>query len=211
VAGLLTGAGQDRLADAARAEDFEASFYQWQQKDGENFVKFQAALALGGASVAAGPLIFGVSTTIGATSGGVSGYIAGGWKGAAVGTLVGGLSGRYGGLISSYFGDSVGGTTGLLVSTGTFVSTNVAGNVTATLAANSITPDAKLSDDLRWAAAIGLFAPLVSGEAFFVGAGGESAFGAEMTNAFASATGAAGVAGAVLDPNSKHTLNRGGK
>ncbi|HEV2682573.1 MAG TPA: hypothetical protein VGV14_18875, partial [Rhodanobacter sp.] len=52
--------------------------------------------------------------------------------------------------------------------------------------------------------AIGAMAPFASGEAFFVGAGGEAVFGGAAANVFSGLTGTAAIVGTGLDPNAEH-------
>jgi hypothetical protein len=64
-----------------------------------------------------------------------------------------------------------------------------------------------LTEGAIFGAAVGALAPLVSGEAFVTGAGGEIAVGIGGANVFSAATGVAGVFGAAMDPGAQHGFN----
>lgn len=49
----------------------------------------------------------------------------------------------------------------------------------------------------------------MSGEAFFIGAGGEEAFGATVGNSFGAASGVVGAVGAAMDPNAVNGIAAG--
>ena len=60
------------------------------------------------------------------------------------------------------------------------------------------------SEGLAFGTAVGALAPLMSGEAFIIGAGGEAAVGTGAANVFSGVTGVVGIVGAAADPSAAH-------
>ncbi|WP_229771373.1 RHS repeat-associated core domain-containing protein [Burkholderia pseudomallei] len=153
---------------------------------------------------------FGVlGFAIGVAAGGFAGWEAGGWKGAVTGALVGGLVGivapefsaEAGGAVAAALGSE---TAGSLAAGATFVATNAGGGAAATVMGNLVGGKDCLLDGWKFGAAVGGFAPLMSGEAFFIAAGGEEAFGGTVANGYAVASGVAGGVGGAMDPGAEH-------
>ena len=146
---------------------------------------------------------------IGVVSGAAAGYVAGGWEGALYGGLIGGavgivapgLSAAADTAAATLFGDA---TIGAVVSTGTFVASGAATGAGSTIYINLVTGKDNIFEGVPLGTAVGAFAPLVSGEAFVIGAGAEAAVGVGGANAFSTATGVAGTFGAAMDPGAEH-------
>ena len=90
----------------------------------------------------------------------------------------------------------------------TFEATGIGAAVGATVATNALNCE-PLTNDIGWAITVGALAPLASGETAVVAAG-EGAVGRTAANIFSGATGAAGIVGAVIDPNSTHRIEDNG-
>lgn len=197
-------ARNDYNSGRPQSQAFDVQFQQWERQDSLNFLKFNGTLALAGATAGAGPLIAGSGTAIGTVSGGVGGYVSGGWKGAVVGAVVGATVSKFApGAVDYASRIADGGLPGIFAGTATYVSMNAVAGAGGAYAGNLITGQ-PWYHDLGYGTAIGVFAPLGSGEAFVVGAGGETAFGTGVANAFSAYTGLLSVGGAAIDQNSDH-------
>ena len=146
---------------------------------------------------------------IGVVAGGVAGYEAGGWEGALTGGLLGGavgivapeLSAEVGAGVAEWLGST---TAGQLVAGGTFVALNSGAGVGATVLGNLQSGNCDLFHHWGFGAAVGGLTPLMSGEAFFIAAGGEAALGQAMANGYATASGVAGSVAGAMDPEAQH-------
>ena len=142
----------------------------------------------------------------------MAGYVSGGWQGAIAGAVVGGAVGFVAPWASEEVGAAAGaGIAGMLAQTGTAVGLGAANGAAATMLGNEISnlssPPCKqksLTKGIGFGIALGALAPLMSGEAFVIGAGGETAVGAATVNAFSGITGGIGVIGSAMDPEASH-------
>ena len=193
-------------AEAAQAsQQFLTNFNAWQQADAKQFVMFNADIAITGGSfgLASAFGLTGIALTT-ASAGGVGGYLSGGWQSVPNGIALG----------------SVGGV-GLAYSAGIITAASVAGEwgfgtTAAAQFANLVVGDSLTSagstlfnnylngnpwmSDVCTSAAIGAFAPILSGEVVLAAAG-ETGPGAAVFNAFTGMLNSVGVA---IDANSQH-------
>lgn len=157
---------------------------------------------------------FGVlGFAIGIAAGGIAGYEAGGWKGALTGGLVGGLVGIVAPALSAEVGIIVGGVfessvAGSLAAGGTFVGMNAAGGFGATVMGNLASGKDCLLDGWKFGTTVGALTPLMSGEAFFIAAGGEEVFGLTVANGFGAASGTIGGVAGAMDPGAAHGFRK---
>ena len=134
--------------------------------------------------------------------------MAGGWQGALYGGLIGGAIGIVAPHLSAWAGAAAGGEmAGAVVATGTFIATGAATGYVTTVYTNLMGGKDNLGEGAVFGAAVGVFAPLASGEAFVIGAGGKFAVGVGGANTFSAATGVAGVAGGAMDSGGQHGFN----
>ena len=153
-----------------------------------------------------------ITAAIGAIAGAIAGYEAGGWQGAVAGGVVGGAVGFFAPQLSVAAATFAGeGIAGMLAATGTTVGLGAATGGLATVGGNLLnnaTNPACMkdwNDGLGYGMALGAMAPLMSGEAFAVGAG-EAAVGTTATNVFSGITGGINVIGEAFDPGAAHGL-----
>ena len=149
--------------------------------------------------------LFGIAgAAIGVVSGGTAGYVSGGGWGLVAGAVVGGVVGVAAPYASEAAGAAVGsGVAGMLTVTATNGAMGAIAGAASTMLGNALAHKC-IGDGVGWGAAIGGLAPMMSAEAFLVGAGGEAAFGTAISNAFTALTGAFGVVGAATDPGAAH-------
>lgn len=142
---------------------------------------------------------------MGLVAGGIAGYFSGGWKGAIAGAVVGAAVGLVAPEGSAEAGASVG---AMFASTAESVAVSAVGGGAATIASNWVTGQ-PLDQDLGYGVAIGALGPLASGEAFFIGAGGEAVFGSTAANGFGAVTQSFNIFGAALvsSKSSEHNNN----
>ncbi len=139
---------------------------------------------------------------IGAVTGASAGYISGGVPGAIVGGVVGGLTGVVAPWLSAEVATFVGGgASGMFAATATAITIGAGAGAVSTIAGNALAGKCDLADGLAFGLALGAMAPLMSGEAFIIGAGGDIAVGSGMANGFSVATGVVSTVGAAMDPN----------
>lgn len=156
-----------------------------------------------------------VGAAIGIVAGGVAGYVSGGWRGAIAGGVVGGAVGLVAPWLSAEVGALVGGGMGgMFAATGAVSGAGMIGGAVVTLASNGMwnaaNPNCKrrnLTNGIGFAMVLGGMAPLMSGEAFIVGAG-EGVVGAQVTNIFGGLTGTLGALGAAMDPEAANGFRR---
>lgn len=145
-----------------------------------------------------------IGAVIGAFSGGAAGYISGGWQGAVAGAIVGGAVGSVAPWLSEEAGAAAGeGAAALFAAGGTNLTLGAAGGALSTVAGNELA-DKDPTDGLVFGTTLGALAPLASGEAFIVAAGGDAAVGSTMANTFSSLTSILSILGAAMDPNADH-------
>ncbi len=140
-----------------------------------------------------------IGVAIGAVAGAIGGYEAAGWRGAAAGAAAGAITG----LVAPWAAEAagVGAGTGL-AGAAAIVGNGAISGAVGTVAANAATCQ-RLTKGIAFGATVGALAPLISGEAFVVGAAGVEG----LTPYWLSgATGAAGVFGGALDPEAEHGL-----
>lgn len=101
-------------------------------------------------------------------------------------------------------GEAVGGGIGgMFAAAGTYVAESGAAGGAATVLGNILTcHDATAR--IGFGIEIGAFAPLASGEAAMIGAGGAAAFDGTIANGFGAFTGAIGAIAAAMYPNSRY-------
>jgi hypothetical protein len=130
-------------------------------------------------------------------AGAIGGYEAAGWRGAAAGALAGGLTGAVAPWLSEAAGAAAG--TGLAGAAAVVANGAISGAV-GTVAANAVTCQ-RLTKGVAFGATVGALAPLISGEAFIVGAAGLEGATPYWLSA---ASGAIGAFGGALDPEAQH-------
>src|SRR5258708_2522502 len=134
-----------------------------------------------------------------------------GWQGAVYGGLIGGAVEIVAPWLSAQAGALVAGgsaTAEMLVTTGTYVAMGAPTGAGATAYINLVSGKDNLSEGVAYGTVLGALAPLMSAEAFVVGAGGELAFGTGVANSFSAATGVIGAFGAAMDPSAQHGFQR---
>ena len=140
-----------------------------------------------------------IGMAIGAVAGAIGGYEAGGWKGAAAGALAGGITG----VVAPWAAEAAGFGAGPgLAGAAAVVGSGAASGAIGTIAANAATGQ-PLSKGIAFGATVGALAPLISGEAFVVGA-----TGVEGTAPYwlSGASGAVGAFGGALDPEAENGI-----
>ncbi|WP_155395659.1 hypothetical protein [Xanthomonas albilineans] len=142
----------------------------------------------------------------------MAGYEAGGWQGAVAGGLVGGVVGFVAPQWSAAAADFVGGgIAGMFAGAGATVALGAGAGAGATVMGNGLYNATRSrcekakswNDDILYGTALGAMAPLMSGEAYIVGAG-EEAVGATTSNVFSVLTGSIAAVGTALDPEASH-------
>lgn len=141
---------------------------------------------------------------IGLVSGAAAGYASGGWQGAVAGGAVGAVVGAVAPQVAGAFGGMAGaGAAGMFAAAGSTAALGAAGTVAGNALAGKC-----LADGLAYGTTLGALAPLMSGEAAVVGAGGEAAVGAGIANGFSALTGIFGAIGAAMAPGAEHGFRR---
>ena len=152
-----------------------------------------------------------VGALIGTVAGVSAGYVAGGYTGAFFGGVAGAATGFVAPWMSTQAATAVAqivgsdGIASAAASVTAFQGAGIFAAMGATTATNVVNGD-PWNNDMGWAVAVGLMAPIASGEIGVVAAG-EGAVGRMAANIYSAATGAAGIFGAAIDPNSSHGLN----
>jgi RHS repeat-associated protein len=140
-----------------------------------------------------------IGVAIGAVAGAIGGYEAAGWKGAAAGALAGGVTG----FVAPWAAEAAGFGAGTgLAGAAAVVGSGAASGALGTVAANAASGQ-PLSNGIGFGATVGALAPLISGEAFIVGAAG-----VEGTAPYwlSGASGAIGAFGGALDPEAENGI-----
>jgi len=141
----------------------------------------------------------------GVAAGAAAGYVAGGWQGAVAGAAVGGLVGIVAPWASAEAAAVAGeGIAGMFAATGATVAIGGLSGAAATVAGNAIAGKCDKTEGIVFGTALGALAPLMSGEAFIIGAGADAAVGTGAADFFSVLTGLFGTIGAAADPNAQH-------